>query len=110
MIVSTIALRLSEGDRRKVISSLLPVVRSTRAQAGCRGCAVLTDVEDPRTLLLREEWDSQEQLDRHLRSEDYRLVLAAIELSQAAPQIRFDTVTTRAGIEMIEAARLPRTS
>jgi quinol monooxygenase YgiN len=110
MIVSTIALSLSEGDRRKVIASLLPLIRSTRGQAGCRGCAVLTDVEDPRTLLLREEWDSQEQLDRHLRSEDYRLVLAAIELSQAAPQIRFDAVTTRAGIEMIEAARLPRTS
>ncbi len=34
-----------------------------------------------------------------------RLVLAAIDLSQAAPEIRFDTVTMRGGLEIVEAAR-----
>ena len=49
------------------------------------------------------------RLDCHLRSEQYRRVLAAIELSQEAPEIRFDTVATRGGFEVVEAARLPRT-
>ena len=32
--------------------------------------------------MLWEVWDAREHLERHLRSEDYRLVLAAIDLSQ----------------------------
>jgi hypothetical protein len=47
-------------------------------------------------------------LARHLRSEDYRLVLAAIEMSQEAPQLHFDTVAVRGGLEVVEAARTPR--
>ena len=107
MIVCTIALTLSEKDRRKVISSLLPVVGSTRVQPGCQVCSMLTDVDDPRVLVLWEEWDTQKNLERHLRSSDYRLVLAAMDLSRDAPQINFNIVDTRSGIEVVEAARLP---
>jgi quinol monooxygenase YgiN len=107
MIVCTIQLTLSEKDRRKVISSLLPVVGSTRVQPGCQVCSMLTDVDDPRVLVLWEEWDSQENLDRHLRSSDYRLVIAAMEFSQEAPQMNFNRVNARFGIEVVEAARMP---
>ena len=107
MIVCTIVLTLPEKDRRKVISSLLPLVGSTRVQPGCQVCSMLIDVDDPRVLVLWEEWDTKENLDRHLRSSDYRLVIAAMELSQQAPQINFNSVHARSGIEVVEAARLP---
>ncbi len=109
MIVSTLRILVPESDRRQVITSLTPLIGWTRVQPGCRACHLLTDIEDPRALVLLEDWDTQEHLDRHLRSEDYRRVLAAIELSQGAPQIHFDTVATRAGLEVVEAARVSRT-
>ena len=107
MIASRVRLLLSETNRRRVITSLTALVGWNRVQPGCRGCHLLTDIEDPRALVLWEEWDSQDDLDRHLRSEEYRHVLAAIELSQEAPEIRFDTVETRSGFEVVEVARLP---
>jgi quinol monooxygenase YgiN len=109
MIVCKLSLMLSEPDRRKVMSSLRPLIGSTRAQPGCRVCSLLVDAEDPRRLVLWQEWDSQDQLVRHLGSEDYRLVLAAIEMSQEAPQLHFDTVAARGGLEVVEAARMPPT-
>ena len=109
MIVCTVRLLLSESDRRKVITSLTPVIGWAQVQPGCRACYLLTDTEDSRTLVLWEEWDSQDDLDRHLRSEDYRRILAAIELSEEAPEIRFDTVEIRSGFEVMEAARISRT-
>jgi quinol monooxygenase YgiN len=109
MIFSRVRLLLSETDRRRVITSLTALVGWNRVQPGCRACHLLTDTEDPRALVLWEEWESQEDLDRHLRSEEYRRVLAAIELSQEAPEIRFDTVENRSGFEVVEAARLPQT-
>ena len=107
MIICTIVLTLSEKDRSRVVSSLLPVVGSTRVQPGCRACSILSDMDDPRVLVFWEEWDNRGDLDRHLRSPDYRLVLAAMELSQDPPRATFDTVQTRSGLEMVEAARTP---
>ncbi len=109
MIVCTLSLTLSERDRQKVIASLRPLIGSTRAMPGCRVCCLLFDAEDARRLVLWQEWDSQDQLARHLGSEDYRLVLAAIDMSQEAPQLHFDTVAARAGLEVVEEARTPPT-
>jgi quinol monooxygenase YgiN len=109
LIVCTVTITLSEPDRRKVIASLSPLLGSTRAQPGCRVCALLIDAEDPRRLVLWQEWDSQDQLARHLSSEDFRLVLAAIEMSREAPQVHFDMVEARSGLEVVEAARMPPT-
>jgi quinol monooxygenase YgiN len=107
MVVCTLVLTLSGVDRRKVIASLIPLLGSTRTQPGCGACSLLCDVEDPNTLVLREEWNTREQLERHLASAEYRLILAAIDLSRNEPQIHFDTVATRAGLEIIEAVRMP---
>lgn len=52
-----------------------------------------------------EEWESQAELDLRLRSEGYRSVLAAIELSRKQPAIHFDTVTRRGGLEIVASAR-----
>jgi quinol monooxygenase YgiN len=109
MIASSLRLLLSETDFRKVISSLTPLIGWTRVQPGCRACRLLTDTEDPRALVLWEEWDTQDDLDRHLRSREYQRVLAAIDLSQDAPEIHFDAVETRGGFEVVEAVRLPPT-
>jgi quinol monooxygenase YgiN len=106
MIVCTLVLKFSGSDRPKVIASLIPLLGSTRAQPGCVTCSLLSDVEDPETLVLHEEWDSREQLDRHLASAEYRLILAAIDLSRDEPRIHFDTVAARAGLEIVEAVRL----
>jgi quinol monooxygenase YgiN len=107
MIACTMRLFVSENDRRQVIASLTPLIGWTRVQPGCRACHLLADLEEPRAIVLTEEWDTQDDLDRHLRSKDYRRVLAAIELSQEAPEIRFDSLEPRGGLEVIDAARKP---
>jgi quinol monooxygenase YgiN len=107
MIHCTLRLVVSAAHRRQVVASLTPLIGWTRVEPGCRACALLTELDEPRAIVLTEEWDTQDDLDRHLRSEGYRRVLAAIELSQEAPAIRFDTVETSGGFEVVEAARLP---
>ena len=109
MIVCTVRLLVSQTDRRQIITSLIPLIGWTRVQPGCRACHLLTDLEEPRAIVVMEEWDTRDDLDRHLRSKDYRRLLAAIELSQEAPEIHFDSVETRGGVEVIDAVRMPGT-
>jgi hypothetical protein len=41
----------------------------------------------------------------YIRSDFYRRILAAIELSSRAPEVRFDHVSATEGMELIEALR-----
>jgi hypothetical protein len=52
-----------------------------------------------------EQWGSEEALDEHIRSDLYRRVLAAMELSKQSPEIKFHYVTETKGFEMVESLR-----
>jgi quinol monooxygenase YgiN len=105
MVISTLRILTAPRARAEVVRTLVAQLGLTRVQPGCLKCDLYQDVEDSEVITLVEEWDSQAELSLHLRSEDYRAVLAAIELSREQPEIHFDTVIRRAGLEMIVAAR-----
>jgi quinol monooxygenase YgiN len=63
------------------------------------------DVDDENVISLVEEWVSQCDLERHIRSPNYRRLLAVMESSLEPPSVVFNTVSRAAGIEVIEAIR-----
>ncbi len=105
MIISTLRIVAAPKSRATVIRTLAAQMAPVRVQPGCLRCDLYRDVEDPGAIALMEEWESQADLDLRLRSEEYRAVLAAIELAQEQPVIHFDTVTRRAGLEIVASAR-----
>ncbi len=52
-------------------------------------------------LALIQEWATPDDLERYLRSEDYPRLLALLESSTQRPEIWFDTITTRDGLERL---------
>jgi quinol monooxygenase YgiN len=105
MVISTLRILTARKSRAEVVRTLTAQLGPTRVQPGCHRCDLYQDVENWETITLVEEWESQAELDLRLRSEGYRSVLAAIELSQKQPVIHFDTVTRRAGLEIVASAR-----
>ena len=105
MVISTLRIVPAPKSRAEVIRTLAAQMGPMRVQPGCLRCDLYRDVEDPGAITLVEEWDSQAELDLRLRSEEYRAVLAAIELAQEEPVIHFDTVIRRAGLEIVASAR-----
>ena len=105
MLISTLRIVTLPQARAEVIRMLVAPLGPTRVQPGCLRCDLYRDVEDQGAITLVEEWESQADLDLRLRSEDYRCVLAAIELSREQPVFHFDTVTRRAGLEIVASAR-----
>jgi quinol monooxygenase YgiN len=76
-----------------------------RAQPGCAACDIYDEQGPEAAIVFVERWESDAALDAHLRSEAYRRVLAAIELSGGRPEIRFEHVSVSEGIELIERSR-----
>ena len=105
MVISTLRILTAPKSRAEVVRTLAAQLGPTRVQPGCHRCDLYQDIENRETITLVEEWESQAELDLRLRSQDYRSVLAAIELAQEQPIIHFDTVTRRTGLEIVASAR-----
>ena len=78
------------------------------AKSGCAGFSISQDVSDPETLTICEQWATQEDLDEHVRSADYRLLLAVVDLSVTPPDISFDVLQHIGGLDLVQALREPR--
>ena len=105
MVVSTLRILTAPKSRAEVVRTLSAQLGPTRVQPGCHRCDLYQDIENRETITLVEEWESQAELDLRLRSDDYRSVLATIEMAQEEPVIHFDTVTRRGGLEIVASAR-----
>ena len=93
-------------------SEALQILESVRAQTqtdpGCIHCFLYRGVDDVRVLMLDELWAEEDKLIRHLRSELFRRILLAIEMSEEPPEVRFEKITQTSGFEIIEKARMSR--
>ena len=105
MVISTLRIVTAPQSRAGVVRTLTAQLGSTRVQPGCHKCDLYQDVENSEVITLIEQWESQADLDLRLRSEDYRAVLEALELSREQPEVHFDTVIRRGGLEVVVATR-----
>jgi quinol monooxygenase YgiN len=72
-----------------------------RAAAGCLSCHLYADLEDSDVLLLAQEWVGGEELREHLRADNARVLLSALDYALDPPEVRLDRLTGSQGIEFI---------
>jgi quinol monooxygenase YgiN len=105
MILATIRMTMPSRKSGEVLRILRTMAMRCRAEPGCLSCNLYGDLQEKNVLMLEEVWRSKEELELHLRSDEYRNLLVVLEMSLKEPEIRFDTVSSSTGIETIEEAR-----
>jgi quinol monooxygenase YgiN len=105
MVHGTIRMLIPPKRRGEVLEILSSLAERFRFEPGCIFCRIYQDVEVDPALMLEQRWESGEDLERHLRSEEFRKVLLIVEMSLEPPEIRFDTISHSTGVETIEKAR-----
>jgi len=105
MILATIRMTIPPPKRGEALKILRAEAELCKYDLGCLSCNIYRDLHDGRVLVLEEVWKTEEGLDLHLRSEEYRNLLLVLEMALKQPEIRFDTVSSTTGIETIERAR-----
>jgi len=105
MIHATIRMLIPSKKRGEVMGILSSVAERCRFDPGCISCRVYQGVEFEHAVMLEELWRSEEDLERHLRSEEYRKVLLIVEMALEPPEIRFNRISHSTGIETVEKAR-----
>jgi quinol monooxygenase YgiN len=105
MILATIKVSIPPQKRGEALRVLESVAGLCRDSPGCVRCNIYRDLHDKKAFVFEEVWRAQEDLELHLRSEEYRNLLLVLEMALKQPEIRFDTVSGSTGLETIEKAR-----
>ena len=105
MIIATLRMSVPPERRDDVLTTLRLVMGPTQAQLSCISCRLYQDVEDENLMSLVQEWESREALETHIRSNDYKKILAVMELASEPPEIKFVESLKTDGMELIEEIR-----
>jgi len=105
MIHATIRMKLPGQKAKEAMEILRSVAERTRVEPGCISCRIYRDDQEEHAILVEEFWKSQEELERHLRSAEYRNVLLVVEMAHEKPEISFCEFSGSTGVETIEKAR-----
>jgi quinol monooxygenase YgiN len=105
MIHATIRMAMPGRKVSEAVEILRSVAERTRVEPGCISCRIYHDIQEEHVIMIEEVWSSEEELERHLRSPEYRNVLLVVEMADEKPEISFSTFSHATGVETIEKAR-----
>jgi quinol monooxygenase YgiN len=105
MIVVTLRVLVSPENRRELVQTVRSLLRNIQGQKGCLGSHFYCELGDEEALCLIEEWETQEDLNKYFRSDDFAILFGAINLLKKSSGIEFRLLTPMAGIEAVESAR-----
>jgi quinol monooxygenase YgiN len=92
--------------RKEILQTIKAILGPIRRARGCISCNCYVDVEDDYVFFFEEEWKTREDLENHLRSDQFNVLNGAMRLLRAEPDIRFNTIASTTGIEAITTARV----
>jgi len=81
------------SEKRKELSQTIASLSdSIRMEKGCKRYEFCQSTENENRLILLEEWDTQENLLTHLKSEHFRVIRGAMNLLQKPYERMYHTV------------------
>ena len=105
MIHMTLKITPLHNRTDRMIQALRLQMVRTQAQPGCIGCRVTQDAEHHNIILYQEEWNSWNELEKHIRSNRFRWILELMEQSSNTPELRFCDIHETRGMEYVSKLR-----
>ena len=108
MIIVRITMNVLIEKRTEVKQTLLSMIEPTENGRGCLSCQVLRDIENKNVFSLIQKWETREDLDDHIKSGRFSVLLGTKSLLFEPPQIEIHTISHSEGKEAIDAIRSKR--
>ena len=98
----TVRWNLAPGEARSIAATLQTQMVETRASPGCLGCSLSTDADARMVVYYMEEWRSEEDLQRQIRSRRFATLAELMEHCTAPPVVEFKLRGGTRGLEYAE--------
>jgi quinol monooxygenase YgiN len=105
VIIVRISMKARMEKRTEMMQTLLSMVEPARKENGCLSYDVFCDVDGKTVFNLIEEWETRGDLDRHIQSERFSVLLGTKSLLARPSEINIHTVSHSEGVEVVNALR-----
>ena len=103
MVRMTVVLVVSHLHGHQLVQALRSLTTLTRLEPGCLTCSVWSDLES--NVRYVEEWATELDLHRRMRSEAFPALLAEMGKAEEPPEVRFDFYQLSRGLDYVEEIR-----
>ena len=104
MVRLSIALTAASGRAgHDLLEALRFLMIGTRLEPGCLGCSAWADPDS--TVHYQEDWETEADMRRRVRSPRFTSLLGVIESAQEPPRVQFDFVTSTRGLDYVSQVR-----
>ena len=93
MTLLIIRMKVLSEKRIELLQTIVSLSVSTRKEKGCKRCDFCQSIEDENRFFLLEEWDTQENLSSHLKSDNFKVIRGAMNLLQEPYEETFHNVS-----------------
>ncbi len=104
MVVKIILNVLAE-KQLEIMQTLLSLIEPVGKEKGCKSYSVSCDINDRNRFCLMEEWETRDDMDHHIRSRRFGVLLGTKSLLSVPLDIRIYTIARLQGIEAVDSLR-----
>ena len=108
MIAVRITMNVLPEKQKEVVQTLLSMMGPMEMELGCLSYSLLCDMKDHNLLSVLEEWENREELDHHLKSDIFGVLLGIRSLLCHPHGIQIYTVQQAEGMNAVRAVRSKR--
>ena len=101
MIIVTLRMTVRPDKRHDFTEPIRGMLGPTRAERGCIRYCLYEDIENNNTFTLVEEWKTLDDLDKHVRTDNYQRLLELMDLLSEPCELRFSTVSPTAEMALM---------
>ena len=105
MIRAEMRVIAGEARRDKILHTFKWLAGQLEADPGLEETGLYRSLDREDEVVLVQQWKTREDLVRYVRSDEFVRLLEVLDLSETPPEIYFDTVSERQGLELVEALR-----
>jgi quinol monooxygenase YgiN len=102
LVIVLLQLKVGPEKRFHILKTVHAITGPAKAQAGCQLCELYSNTQNDDELALLQVWDSQENLEDHIRSEEFRNVLAVMDNASIPPKISFNAIESVRNFDLVE--------
>ncbi|HSP07686.1 MAG TPA: antibiotic biosynthesis monooxygenase [Acidobacteriota bacterium] len=105
MMIYQLRLIPQQDKRQTILQIFRSIIPATLAKPGCMDSSLFEEFDASRSILYTEQWSSDEDLHRHVRSSQFLKILAAMDMAESPPQVNFHEVVSTSHLELIQEIR-----
>ena len=104
-VTCSIDMKFAERWIDEAVNLLVSAVGCTEAKPGCRECRVARDAAERGYVHYHERWTTEAGFREHLKSDEFKRILVAMDLCCEEPRVVVGSLTGRMGIDYLNELR-----